>query len=132
MKPGRTRVAVCTDLVPTTEFTRNPDWRMDVDGLVGRLKQACGADLIGIEAIRIVNALLGDPVAANMFMLGLAWQHGMIPLSLAAIDRAIELNGVQIAFNRECFLWGRRAGHARDAVEQRAAPATVLKFVPRQ
>lgn len=130
MKPGRTKVAVCTDLVPTTDFTRNPDWRMDVDSMVGRLNQGCGDNLIGIDAIRIVSAVLGDPVAANVFMLGLAWQNGMIPLSLGAIDRAIELNGVQVAFNRECFLWGRRAAHSRDTVERHAAPANVLKFVP--
>jgi indolepyruvate ferredoxin oxidoreductase len=131
MKPGRTRVAVCTDLVPTTDFTRNPDWRMDVDSLVARLKQGCGDNLFGIEAIRLVTGLLGDPVAANVFMLGVAWQKGMVPLSLAAIERAIELNGVQVAFNRDCFLWGRRAAQMPEVVEQRADPAKVVQFVPR-
>ncbi|HUW37831.1 MAG TPA: indolepyruvate ferredoxin oxidoreductase family protein [Rhodocyclaceae bacterium] len=130
MRPGRTRVAVCTDLVPTTEFTRNPDWRLDVAELMARLQRGSGGALAGIEAIRIAKALLGDSIAANMLMLGLAWQRGLIPLSLAAIDRAIELNGVQVDFNRNCFLWGRRAGHDPAAVATRAAPAaaSILPF----
>ncbi|RZI44814.1 indolepyruvate ferredoxin oxidoreductase family protein [Herbaspirillum sp. HC18] len=132
MKPGRTKAAVCTDLVPTTDFTRNPDWRMDVDALVGRLRQGCGDGFLGIDGLRIANALMGDSIAANMFMLGLAWQKGMIPLSLAALDRAIELNGVQVEFNRQCFLWGRRAAHDLEAVEKRVTPAKVVQFVAPQ
>jgi len=50
-------------------------------------------------------------------MLGFAYQKGLVPVSGAAIDRAIELNGVAIAFNREAFLWGRLAAHRRAEVE---------------
>ncbi|HWP11628.1 MAG TPA: DUF6537 domain-containing protein, partial [Ramlibacter sp.] len=57
---------------------------------------------------------------------------GMIPLSLAALDRAIELNGVQVEFNRQCFLWGRRAAHDPQAVETRATPAKVVQFAAPQ
>ncbi|MCX7176238.1 MAG: indolepyruvate ferredoxin oxidoreductase family protein, partial [Proteobacteria bacterium] len=134
LKSGRSRVAVSTDIVPTADFARNPDWRMDTDALLGRLKQACGDGLVAVEGIRIATALLGDAIAANMFMLGVAWQKGMIPLSLTSIDRAIELNGVQVDFNRRCFLWGRRAAHDPAAVEKRIAgsSANVVQFVPRE
>jgi indolepyruvate ferredoxin oxidoreductase len=66
-------------------------------------------------------------------MLGAAWQRGQIPLSLASIDRAIELNGVAVELNRRAFLWGRRAAHDPAAVEERAARmgSKVLQFVPR-
>jgi indolepyruvate ferredoxin oxidoreductase len=76
---------------------------------------------------------MGDPIAANMFMLGIAWQRGWVPVSQAAIERAIELNGVAVEFNRRCFQWGRRAAHDRAAVERQAAPvANVVSFTPRE
>src|SRR5205085_4554864 len=55
-------------------------------------------------------------------MLGFAYQKGLVPVSGDAIDRAIELNGVAVAFNREAFLWGRLAAHRRAEVEGEAAP----------
>jgi hypothetical protein len=52
---------------------------------------------------------MGDSIAANLFMLGYAWQRGRIPLSEAALLRAIEMNGVAVESNKKSFLWGRRA-----------------------
>jgi len=135
LKAGHSRVVVTSDIVPTADFARNPDWRMDTDALLGRLRQACGDQVVAVDGIRIATALLGDAIAANMFMLGLAWQKGMIPLSLSAIDRAIALNGVQIDFNKRCFLWGRRTAHDPAAVERHAAgngASNVVRFVPRE
>ena len=134
MRAGRTRVAVSTDLIPTAEFARNPDWQVDTAALLCRIEDRCGKSGVDtIEAIRIAGSLLGDPIAANMFMLGLAWQRGWIPVSRAAIERAIELNNVQVEFNKQCFQWGRRAAHDRAAVERRAAPAAnVVSFSPRE
>jgi len=39
---------------------------------------------------------------------------------------------VQVEFNRAAFLWGRRAATNLVAVQKVAAPASVLKFVPRE
>ena len=41
----------------------------------------CIRDRFQIDAGRVAAALMGDPIAANMFMLGVAWQHGWIPVS---------------------------------------------------
>jgi len=65
--------------------------------------------------------LMGDTLANNMFMLGVAWQLGYVPLSLESIMKAIELNNVQIDFNKTSFLWGRRAAANIEAVEKAAA-----------
>ena len=126
MRAGRTRTVVASDLVPTSEFTRNPDWNLDVDALLARLQPGSSAGLMSVHALRLCRALLGDGIAVNMFMLGMAWQCGMVPLSHTAIDRAIELNGVAVDFSRRSFLWGRRAGHDLAAVEQRARATSVL------
>jgi indolepyruvate ferredoxin oxidoreductase len=67
--------------------------------------------------------LLGDSIAANLFMLGFAFQEGLVPLSEAALTRAIELNGVAANANKAAFLWGRRAAVDLQQVERLAAPA---------
>jgi indolepyruvate ferredoxin oxidoreductase len=125
---------VCTDMVPTGDFARNPDWQVDSAALAQRIADALGDRALLMEGQRLATALLGDPIATNMFMLGAAWQRGQIPLSHEAIARAIELNGVAIAMNQQAFLWGRRAAHDLPAVEQWVkdrTPVTVVSVMPR-
>ena len=132
MKPGQSRVVVASDLVPTTEFSRNPDWRMDRASLVGRIQDRCGTEgVLAIEGLRIATGLMGDTLANNMFMLGVAWQLGYVPLSLDSIMKAIELNNVQIDFNKTSFLWGRRAAANIEAVEK-AAAASKAQSMPKR
>jgi indolepyruvate ferredoxin oxidoreductase len=79
-----------------------------------------------IDATRLATALMGDSIASNLFMLGYAWQKGLVPLSEAALLRAIELNGVAVASNKKSFLWGRRAAVDFKRVEQVATPAQAI------
>jgi indolepyruvate ferredoxin oxidoreductase len=79
-----------------------------------------------IDATDLATRLLGDAIATNMFMLGFGWQKGLVPLSLAAIVRAIELNEIAIEANKRAFAWGRYAAHDLAAVERIAAPAEVV------
>jgi indolepyruvate ferredoxin oxidoreductase len=65
-----------------------------------------------------------------MFMLGLAWQAGTVPLSSAAILRAIELNGADVAMNRAAFAWGRRAAVEPETVAALADEASGRPAVP--
>ncbi|MEZ5738881.1 MAG: molybdopterin-dependent oxidoreductase [Burkholderiaceae bacterium] len=124
LSKGRTGGVVCTDMVPTSEFARNPDWRADDKALFARVNDAADGKLQGFEALRLSKTLLGDAIGANMMLLGAAWQMGRIPLSRAAIDRAIELNGVAVAMNKSAFDWGRRLVVDPDAVLRQAAPAS--------
>jgi indolepyruvate ferredoxin oxidoreductase len=62
-----------------------------------------------------------------MFLVGYAYQLGAVPLSAAAIERAIELNGEAVAMNRAAFHWGRRAAVDRGAVEALVQPATAKR-----
>jgi indolepyruvate ferredoxin oxidoreductase len=70
---------------------------------------------------------LGQSIGANMFLVGYAYQLGAIPLSAAAIERAIELNGQAVAMNQAAFHWGRRAAIDRAAVEALAEPASAKR-----
>ncbi|RBP08245.1 indolepyruvate ferredoxin oxidoreductase [Roseiarcus fermentans] len=111
LKPS-TRAVIDADLIPTSEFARNPDWSVDREAMLERLTSALAADrALVLDAQRLAKALMGDPIAANLFMLGAAWQRGLLPVSRAAIERAIELNGVAVEANARAFAWGRRAAH---------------------
>ena len=94
LKRGKTSAVISADLTPTADFARNPNWSVDADELIERLKNALGDKALILDAQRLAAALMGDPIASNMFMLGAAWQRGLVPIRREAIDRAIELNGV--------------------------------------
>jgi indolepyruvate ferredoxin oxidoreductase len=70
---------------------------------------------------------MGDAIATNPFMLGFAYQRGLLPVSGEAILRAIELNNVAVEFNKRAFQWGRRAAVDLAGVERAAAPAKARK-----
>ncbi len=107
---GSTRVVANVAGTPTADFTRNPDWKFPAGGMQSAIADAVGAANVDfVDATRLASALLGDAIAANFFLLGYAWQRGLLPLSAAAIDRAIELNGVALEQNRTAFAWGRAA-----------------------
>lgn len=108
---------------PTAEFTRNPDAQFPAEAMKQTIRDAVGAEKTHfIEATDLATRLLGDTIASNLFMLGYAFQLGFIPLSSAAIEKAIELNGVAVSLNQQAFLWGRRAAHDLLAVQRAAYP----------
>ena len=117
LRSGKTGAVISADLTPTADFARNPNWSVDSDLLIERLKTALGDKALILDAQRLATALLGDQIAANMFMLGAAWQQGLVPIRREAIERAIELNGVAIDLNKQAFEWGRRAAHDPRSVE---------------
>lgn len=108
LKAGRCHAIVNTAISPTAEFPKMPDWQADANALVDRLRSKVANNVRAMEASHIATSLMGDTIAVNMFMLGYAWQLGLVPVGLQAISRAIELNAVQVEFNRASFEWGRR------------------------
>src|SRR5262249_23010516 len=68
------------------------------------------------DATQTAAALFGNSLGANMFMLGFACQHGALPVSAEAVEKAIQLNGEAVAMNVAAFRWGRRAAHQADFV----------------
>ena len=127
MRPGRTMAVINLHQQPPGTFTQDADWQYPVAQVRALICEAVGAPAADsadfIDATRLATALMGDSIAANLFMLGYAWQKGRIPLTEAALLRAIELNGVAIASNKRSFLWGRRAAVDLERVERIATPA---------
>ncbi len=132
MAAGRTRAAVNASVTPTAEFVRNPDWRLPGSDLARDIAEACGeGNAEFVAATELASGLLGDAIAANMFMLGYCWQKGWVPLSRESLERAIELNGVAVDFNRRAFVWGRRAAVDLERVRRIATPAEVIPLAQR-
>ncbi len=132
MQPGRTWVALNRHGAPTASLVRNPDWQFPEAGCDSALERAVGAQGLGaFDAEQAATELLGDSIYANPLLLGYAWQHGRIPLGRAAILRAMELNGVQVAANQAAFEWGRRCAHDPSGVRSLFAAQKVIQIVRR-
>jgi indolepyruvate ferredoxin oxidoreductase len=120
---GRTRAVVNTAESPTGDFTRNPDLAFPTSELLATIAHALGQGALDtVDASKLATALLGDSIATNPFMLGYAWQKGLIPVGLDALLRAIELNEVAVDANKRAFQWGRLAAVDIAKVREAAAP----------
>ncbi len=133
---GLTRVVVNSDQTMTSEFVRgfaaqartgdlgrHPDPQFPGNAMAQQIMEAVGVENADfLDATRLATALLGDSIATNLFMLGYAWQRGLVPLSKDAILRAIEINGAAVDANKAAFAWGRRAAVDPQAVAKAARP----------
>jgi indolepyruvate ferredoxin oxidoreductase len=106
---GRTHAVVNEAEVPTAAFVLDPDAKFPSGAMKDKIVAEVGeAGCYFLDSTRIATALLGDSIAGNLFLLGYAWQRGLVPVSAAALEEAIAINGVSVDFNRQAFLWGRR------------------------
>src|SRR3546814_13971633 len=91
-------------------FTTRPDMQFPASDIVAAVRTALGGgEPAQVDATKIATALLGDAIGSNLFMLGYAWQRGLVPLSFESLMRAVELNGAAIEMNKTAFAWGRMA-----------------------
>ncbi|MEN3147542.1 indolepyruvate ferredoxin oxidoreductase family protein [Neorhizobium sp. IRAMC:178] len=121
---NKTRAIIDDHFAPTASFVKDTTIDFRQEATLKSLRRAAGDDAVEtVAATDMATALLGDAIASNMFLLGHAWQRGLVPISLTAIDKAIELNGTGIAMNRAAFDWGRRAAVNVEAVAREAGVA---------
>ncbi|MDB5577555.1 MAG: indolepyruvate ferredoxin oxidoreductase [Bradyrhizobium sp.] len=105
---GRTRALVNSDTAPTVAFQFDRDAMVDTGLLLARLNHRLGGGAVQqVDATALATALLGDTIAANMFMVGVAVQGGLLPLGVEAIEQAITLNGTAVRMNLTAFRLGR-------------------------
>ncbi|CDZ58583.1 2-oxoacid ferredoxin oxidoreductase [Neorhizobium galegae bv. orientalis] len=118
---NKTRAVIDDHFAPTASFVKDTTIDFRQEATLKSLRRAAGDEAVEtVAATDLATALLGDAIAANMFLLGHAWQRGLVPISLTALDKAIELNGTGIAMNRAAFGWGRRAAVDPEAVAREA------------
>ncbi|MGH9664342.1 MAG: indolepyruvate ferredoxin oxidoreductase family protein, partial [Bryobacteraceae bacterium] len=136
-EPGRTIAVINTGLIPTMDAVRSRLPLPGPQGMIDALNAVTrpGRNLF-VDAGRLAEALFGSHLAVNLFLTGVAWQAGLIPVSCGAIEEAIRWNGVEADRNLRVFLWGRKYYHDAAWVEQfitaelepPAAPADPIAF----
>ena len=110
--------------MPTGDIVRIRDASLNTDQRLAAIQQAIGqSDFPSVDANKLAETLLGDTVFANIIMLGLAWQAGLVPVSYAAMLRAIELNGVAVEKNIKAFACGRLAFAEPERINALLTPA---------
>ena len=130
MQPGRTFVAMNSHGAPTAAFVTNPGWQFPGGNCESAVQAAVGAEgMASFDAEQVAVQLIGDSIYTNPLILGFAWQKGRVPLSHAALMRAIELNAVQVDNNKAAFEWGRHCAHDLVSVQALFKAAQVIAFV---
>jgi len=107
---GVSHAVLNTHESPTGDFVLDTNTRLPSAQLRRSIADAIGEDALDqFNATAIAANLMGDSIATNPFLLGYAWQKGLVPLTLESLTRAIELNGTAVEANKAAFTWGRCA-----------------------
>ena len=122
MRPGRTHAVINTFEQPTGHFAQDADWVYPAEQVRTLIEESVEGRADFIDATLLATRLMGDAIAANLFMLGYAFQKGFVPLSSVALLKAIEINGVAVKANQAAFGWGRRAAVDLASVTREASP----------
>ncbi|WP_245645265.1 indolepyruvate ferredoxin oxidoreductase family protein [Pseudonocardia acaciae] len=110
-----TTAVVSTSEVPTGSMVRDASVTAPEGGsLLDRIGTTV-RELVALDAAGAALALFGDAMPATFLLVGAAYQKGALPFSAAAVEWAIELNGVAVAANTAAFRWGRVAVADPDA-----------------
>jgi indolepyruvate ferredoxin oxidoreductase len=121
LSADRSAVIVNTHEEMPSDFIRDRDFVFPGKALLGALRMASRPGGVAtLDATRLASALLGDSIGANVLMLGFAFQRGLLPVSGAALYRALELYGRNVDENKLAFDWGRFAAESPEQVERLA------------
>ncbi|WP_425483868.1 indolepyruvate ferredoxin oxidoreductase family protein [Caulobacter soli] len=120
---GRGAIVLNGDETPTADGVTNRDAALPSARMIETLLGRAGDKGFLVSATRIAEGLFGNNVAANTFLVGYAWQKGLVPVSARAFERAIEANGAAVELNKRAFAWGRMAAVDLAAVETMAGLA---------
>lgn len=112
LQAGRSRIVVNTHPVMPGAFAHTPDLQLPVSVMQMRMAKIVNPeDAKFLNSTGIVESLLGDTLSSNLFLLGVAWQSGYIPLKYSSLKQAIQLNGVSVERNLLAFNLGRQWSH---------------------
>jgi indolepyruvate ferredoxin oxidoreductase len=108
--PERTVVVANTSQISTAEVVTDFHKRFPelerltsrLDGYTRRVRNQY------MNSVAIAEALFGDHMTNNVFLVGVAYQLGLLPLKAESIEAAIEANRVSIEQNKLAFRWGRK------------------------
>jgi indolepyruvate ferredoxin oxidoreductase len=114
---ARTLAVIDTHVTPVAGFIRDRDFDFHAASTLTILERAVQKPAYRLDFHRLAQRLFGDAIAANLMLVGCAYQLGWLPVSEAALLRAIALNGVAVELNREAFRAGRYVAAFPDRIE---------------
>ena len=128
--PIRTIAVVSLSKVPTGRMVADVNMSFpSLDPIVSAIAAVTdSAKNVYLDSEGIAEALFGDHMAANLVVVGAAYQAGLLPISANAIERALRLNGVSVDMNLAAFRWGRTVVCDPEAVRAATAPASTSKI----
>ena len=113
----KTKSIINSDEIMTGEFTRDKNFFLPFDKMKENLINILGKNNIDfMPSNTITNKILGDSILSNMFIVGNAYQSGLIPIKANAIEQAIQLNGVSIDENIHAFRLGRHSINMKEEI----------------
>ena len=117
----RTHALVNTATAPVADFVLHRDLEFGHDSVASSIRQ----QVLGTEHFHaftdIAQKLTGDAIGTNILMLGYAWQQGLLPVSLDALQQAITLNGVAVQANLTALEWGRQLAAQPEVLKAKLA-----------
>jgi indolepyruvate ferredoxin oxidoreductase len=122
--PQRTVAVVSTTATPTASMVLDtavtfPAQRRNLAAIE---KVTRARENVYVDAQALSEALFGDHMPTNLLLVGAAYQHGCLPLSVDAIEHAIRLNGAAVEKSLAAFAWGRAAVARPELVDELLAP----------
>jgi len=110
MKRDRTRAVCNSHQIITGAFTKDTEFSLPGDRMEMALRARIGEPaLIMLDGTHLAEKYLGDAIYANVLMLGAAWQAGLVPLGLEALEQSVRLNGAGVEGNLLALKIGRWA-----------------------
>lgn len=130
IRHGRTRMLVNVHETPIADAVRHPDTELHTEALLDKMRYAAGQEQVEtFDAQQLAERVLGDTLASNILALGYAWQRGLVPVGLFALEQALRLNGVAVEANLLALAVGRLAAaqpQALHATEQTTVETETL------
>lgn len=125
----RTNAVLNSHVQPSMRFVIDRESEFDASTMAEALAKVTKT-IEFLDANRATEWITGSSTSTNMLLLGLAWQHGWIPLHKESILRAIELNQTAVETNKQVFEAGRAiAARTLEIDEQRQVDHQVLPSV---
>ncbi|MEL7430010.1 MAG: indolepyruvate ferredoxin oxidoreductase family protein, partial [Pseudomonadota bacterium] len=116
--PENTNAVINTHLSPVSNFIFDRDFDFRENGVVDTIKKNVRENMEQVDFTKLAETVCGDAISTNIMMVGYAAQKGLLPVSTASIERAIELNAVAVKANMRAFNWGRKFAAEPDEATQ--------------
>jgi indolepyruvate ferredoxin oxidoreductase len=119
LQTGFSRAVVNEHLAVTGVFTRDTEFHVPGDEMAHAIETVCGAGRAGFYDVTQTSLeLMGDTIGANLMLLGIASQEGLLPVRAESIEAAVRASGLSERDSLRAFRLGRLWAHDPRRMEQ--------------